>query len=379
MLDRTGVAAGSSWGNAGWLTPGMAMPIADPSLWAMAPKALLDPDAPIHVPFRVDPALWTFLARFMGHGTQRAWDRTMAALTPIDRLALDAFDELRDGGVQATTHAGPFVVAFERADQAPALIHELEHVARHGQTVPVSEVTDRSTVAPYLSEKITTVYRLDGQRYLEPGPFLQSLAKAFVDAGGTLRSGATVAEVTADSGPRVRLTDGEVLSADTVVLAAGAWLSPLARRFGVRTPVMAGRGYSFSVATEHPVTTPVYFPARRVACTPYEGRLRVAGTMEFRRPDEPLHRRRIDAIVRSVTGLIDGVDLQDRQDEWVGSRPLTPDGLPLIGKTAAPGIFVAGGHGMWGVVLGPATGRLIAEQIVTGDVPDELAPFDPLR
>jgi D-amino-acid dehydrogenase len=40
---------------------------------------------------------------------------------------------------------------------------------------------------------------------------------------------------------------------------------------------------------------------------------------------------------------------------------------------------MAGGHGMWGIVLGPATGKLLAHQIVTGEVPAELAPFDPLR
>ncbi|TGJ94380.1 amino acid dehydrogenase, partial [Actinotalea fermentans ATCC 43279 = JCM 9966 = DSM 3133] len=101
VLDREGVAAGSSWGNAGWLTPGMAMPLADPTLWTYAPKALLDPAAPLHVPARLDPRLWSFLARFATHATRRAWDRAMAALTPIDRLAHDAFDELAAHGVAA--------------------------------------------------------------------------------------------------------------------------------------------------------------------------------------------------------------------------------------------------------------------------------------
>jgi D-amino-acid dehydrogenase len=63
----------------------------------------------------------------------------------------------------------------------------------------------------------------------------------------------------------------------------------------------------------------------------------------------------------------------------VGSRPCTTDGLPLIGATGSPGIFVAGGHGMWGIALGPVTGRLLAERIVTGATPAELLPFDPMR
>ncbi|RAN78179.1 hypothetical protein B5P43_17440 [Bacillus sp. SRB_336] len=74
-----------------------------------------------------------------------------------------------------------------------------------------------------------------------------------------------------------------------------------------------------------------------------------------------------------------GVDWSSRRDEWVGSRPVTPDGLPVVGPLASPRIFAAGGHGMWGIVLGPATGQLLAEQIMTGTVPPEIRNFDPLR
>ena len=63
----------------------------------------------------------------------------------------------------------------------------------------------------------------------------------------------------------------------------------------------------------------------------------------------------------------------------VGSRPCTPDGLPLIGATSSPRVFAAGGHGMWGIALGPVTGRLLSERIVTGNTPPELVAFDPLR
>src|SRR5690606_21128162 len=100
---------------------------------------------------------------------------------------------------------------------------------------------------------------------------------------------------------------------------------------------------------------------------------------EFRRPDEPFQSRRVQAIIAQARELFTGVDLDDRQDEWVGSRPVTPDGLPLVGATRAPNVYVAGGHGMWGIVLGPATGKLLAEQIVTGRVDPVIKPFDPLR
>lgn len=379
VVDRTGVAAGSSWGNAGWLTPGKAIPLADPSLWTYGPRALLDPDAALHVPFRWDWGLWTFLARFASHGTHRAWDRTMARLTPIDLMALEAFDELQLGGVDAWTREGPFVIGFENDEQSRGFQREIAGVVGHGQEVPFERLENPRELAPQLSDRVRTAFRLDGQRFLEPGPYLEALGRAVVARGAVLRTGAAVSRVEQGSSPRVVLDDGDELAADSVVLATGAWLPPLARPLGVRVRIQAGRGYSFTVETDEPARFPVYLPAQRIACTPYQGRFRIAGTMEFRRPDEPLQPRRIQAIINQARRLMTGVHLDERQDEWVGSRPVTPDGLPVVGATRMPGVFVAGGHGMWGIVLGPATGKLLAKQIVTGEVDPVIAPFDPLR
>ncbi len=57
---------------------------------------------------------------------------------------------------------------------------------------------------------------------------------------------------------------------------------------------------------------------------------------------------------------------------------MTADGLPVVGQVA-DGLYVAGGHGMWGLAHGPVTGRMLTEQITTGKQPDALRAFDPLR
>jgi D-amino-acid dehydrogenase len=167
---------------------------------------------------------------------------------------------------------------------------------------------------------------------------------------------------------------------DAVVLATGAWLGELARRAGLRTRVQSGRGYSMSLLLASPPAGPVYFPSARLACTPLPGgRLRVAGMMEFRRPGAPADPRRFALMVDAVRPLLTGAGAALRADEWVGSRPCTPDGLPLTGRARSPRVFVAGGHGMWGVTLGPASGQLLAATVMSGERPPELAPFDPLR
>ncbi|GAA2895984.1 NAD(P)/FAD-dependent oxidoreductase [Microbacterium esteraromaticum] len=379
VIDRVGVGAGSSWGNAGWLTPGKTIPLADTGLWTYGPKALLDPDAALHVPFRVDPGLWMFLGQFAAHGTNRAWDKTMADLTPIDKIALECFDELIDGGVKSWTREGPFVIGFKQEADSKGFLHEIEGVVRHGQDVPFERLENPRELAPVLSDAVTHAYRLDGQRFFEPAPFLEALGAAVVERGAELITGYEVTDVSSTRRPVVTMSNGQRLEADSVVIATGAWMPALARKLGVRTRVQAGRGYSFTVSTEVPQEHPVYFPSQRIACTPYQGRFRIAGTMEFRGPDEPFQPRRVQAIIAQAREMFVGLDLDDRQDEWVGSRPVTPDGLPLVGATQAPNVYVAGGHGMWGIVLGPATGKLLAEQITTGRIAEEIRPFNPLR
>jgi D-amino-acid dehydrogenase len=383
VYDRDGVAAGASWGNAGWLTPALTAPLPEPAVLRYGLRAVLSPRSPVYLPLRADTTLVRFLAGFVGHSTARAWRRGMSAYVPLNERALEAFDVLAAGGVMAPTHrAEAFLACFRTEREAERLIAELEHIRDAGQKTgfhPVAGWRVRA-MEPALTDRVGAAVQIHGQRYLHPPEFVAGLAFAVGDRGGEVVEGADVVDLQHRAGGITVVTaDGERRVHDAVVLATGAELGQLARRFGVRYPVQAGRGYSFSVPVEHMPRGPLYFPTQRVALTPLGDRLRVAGMMEFRRPEDPLDPRRIAAIVDAVRPFLTGVDLGERRNEWVGSRPCTPDGLPLLGRTASPRVFVAGGHGMWGIALGPITGQLVAQAVLKGETPPELAPFDPLR
>jgi D-amino-acid dehydrogenase len=387
VYDRQHVAAGSSWGNAGWLNPSMTAPLPEPSVLRYGVRAVLNPSSPVYVPLRPDPQLLRFLTGFARHSTARRWATGMRAYAPVNRAAVAAFHELTDADVDARTYpADPFLACFRTPQESAGLREELEDIRASGQDVGYDVLTGAEARAaePTLSDAIGCAVRLHDQHYINPPVFLAALADAVRRRGGRIVEGATVTDVRDGAGGAVLSTEGQAgESFDQVVLAHGAWLGGLARRFGVRQPIQAGRGYSFSVSGDRLPRAPLYFPSQRVACTPLttpEGtRLRVAGTMEFRAPDAAADPRRIDAIVEAARPLLRGVDLDDRRDEWVGSRPCTVDGLPLIGPTSSPRVFVAGGHAMSGIFLGPITGKLLAQGIVSGSTPPELVPFDPLR
>jgi glycine/D-amino acid oxidase-like deaminating enzyme len=383
VYERDQVGAGASWGNAGWLTPALTAPLPEPAVLRYGLRAVLSPRSPVYLPPRADRTLLRFLTGFVAHSTARRWRRGMAAYVPLNQRALEAFDALAAGGVAATTHpAEPFLACFRRERDAEHLLTELEHIRDAGQQAAFHPVTGWRVRAlePALTDRVGAAVQIYGQRYLHPPEYVRSLALAVRARGGEIVEGVEVADLRHERGRQVVVTGtGEGQLHDAVVLATGAELGRLAARFGVRHPVQAGRGYSFSVPVERMPRGPLYFPRQRVACTPLGGRLRVAGMMEFRRPGDPLDPRRIAAIVDAVRPYLRGVDLDDRRSEWVGSRPCTPDGLPLLGCTASPRVFVAGGHGMWGIALGPITGMLLAQTVLKGEAPPDLAPFDPRR
>lgn len=377
VLDRAGVGAGASWGNAGYLAPVMAVPLPEPGVLREGLRGLVAPASPLRLSPRLRPSTLAFLLRFAARSTPRAWRAGMAALTPLDRGALRAFDELAAGGVGAPTHEAPVLIGFPDMGGDAGLRHELAGVRAAGQDVRLTTLPD---VGPPFSDRIRMVLRLDGQRHLTPGRYLAALADSIRARGGQVVAGARVRAVrSGPAGLQVDTWPHPPMPADAVVVATGAWLPELARPLGVRLPVQAGRGYSFSAGVRERLTQPVYVPAARVALTPLGDRVRVAGTMEIADRDAPFDRKRIDAIIRSVAPYLRGVDLADVRDPWVGPRPLTPDGLPLIGATRMPGVHVAGGHGMWGLTLGPVTGKLLARQLMKTEPVPELAPFDPLR
>ena len=384
VVDRTGVAAGASWGNAGMLNPAFTVPLPEPGALRFGVKAALSRSSPVAVPLPGDRRVWTFLAAFAKHCTRSSWRRAMAVFAELNRISFHAYDELADGGVTAPVKdSDPFLAACATEHGRQHLVDELDTVRSNGGDVSYDLISGDKLRAlePALSDEIRTGVRVYGQRFINPPEYLDSLAQSVRARGADIIEEFHVAEVTdlGANGVELASTTGRALRADAVVLATGAWINALAKPFGVRRPVQAGRGYSFSVRPRDMPTHPIYLPGQRVACTPLGDRFRVTGMMEFRSADAPLDPRRIETIIDSVRPMFSGVDWSTRQEQWVGSRPCTPDGLPLIGTTTSPRVHVAGGHGMWGIVLGPLTGRLLADVITGRHLPEWMSRLDPLR
>jgi D-amino-acid dehydrogenase len=380
VVDRTGVAAGASWGNAGWIAPALSVPLNDPRTLRYALRSLSNRAAPVRIPPSTDPTLWRFLLRFVANSRESSWKRAVRDNLTLNGECMAAYEALVSNGVEASITDAPITALFHTSADADHLLEQLQRLHDAGQSSSTTELTaaELREQVPLASSGIAVGVRINGQRFVNPGQFVHALGRSVVERGGVLET-ADVGDVRASGdGVVVQSVNGVGLTADAAVIATGAWLPKLVRRW-VRVPVQAGRGYSFTVPVERQVFGPIYLPDVRVACTPLNGKLRVTSMMELRRPDAPASDGVVDAIIDSTSRFLDGVRWAERDEVWVGPRPLSPDGRPLIGPVLENRIFVAGGHGMWGMKQGPATGRLLAEQITTGKQPAGLHGFDPLR
>lgn len=382
VWERQHIGAGASWGNAGQLEPSLAVPLPEPSNVRAALRSLVDRRSAVLLPRRLDRELAAFLRMFLTRSTARTWRRAVRAQAPLNARALAAYDELVDAGVPVSFTRAPFTSVAADAAEAEGLLRELSALAAGGCPVDHDVLTADQLHA---AEPITAGargavgVRINGQRFLDPPRTLEVLADGIRSAGGEIRQGQRVHRV-AERGGRVRVEAADdAAESDAVVLANGAWLSPLGREHGVRLPMHAGRGYSFQVQVPTRPHGMVHFAGPHIACTPFREGVRVSGLMELENPEAGVISAHADRFRREAERVLPEADWDTASDMWVGPRPLTGDGLPLIGPTRTPGVYAAGGHGMWGVTLGPLTGRIMAQLLLDGRAELDLAAFDPRR
>src|SRR5699024_5201153 len=239
VVDRTGVAAGSSWGNAGWLAPALTLPLPDPAILATGIRAVLSPKSPVYVPPRADMKLARFLAGFARHSTPGQWRSAMQVFARANDMALDAYDELAGADVgavaQPTKPSQPFLAVFASETDRGDLVNEFAGVRQAGGHVDYDLLDRReiTSIEPALGPGAGCGLNLHDQRYINPPKYMGALADAVVARGGEVIDGVHVTNVEqAGGGVRVERADGQDLTADAAVIASGTWLGDLAREHG---------------------------------------------------------------------------------------------------------------------------------------------------
>jgi len=177
-------------------------------------------------------------------------------------------------------------------------------------------------------------------------------------------------------------TDQGSFVADEYVIATGAWSENILKNLGIRLSVQAGKGYRLNVLQPSGIELPAILLEAKVAVTPMQGFTRFGGTMELSGINHNINTKRVAAIAQAARDYYPNITIpQSALDEvQSGLRPLSPDGLPFIGRhSAIENIVLATGHSMMGWSLGPATGKLVSELVSNQTLSMDLKPFNPQR
>ncbi len=383
LLERGRVGGGASRGNAGLVCPALADPLPAPGLVRHGLAGLLRADSPLYLDPRALPRLAAFLARFARRTTPGAYAAGVAALAQLGRMTFGAYDELAAAGALGESHDDGYLFACATRGSATAARNGLVRMADQGYAAPpgpLLEADELRRLEPSLSAAAQAGFVQPGERWLDPSGFVDALATRLRERGVAIIEQAEVTGLR-DDGPSVSLeTSAGPTEAGQVVIASGVWSDRLCRMLGLRLGLVPGKGYSFAVEPAVMPARAIYLADAHVVATPIGDRLRLAGTIEFDGSVDRFNDRRVRAIAGAASRYLSGIDWQQRTAEWVGPRPMTPDGLPMIGRL--PGrsrVLVAAGHNMLGLTLAPSTGRVIAA-LVTGRAPGiDLAPFAPGR
>jgi len=383
LVEKGEVGAGSSYGNAGLIVPSHAVPLSAPGVWKQGIKWMLDPASPLYIKPRLDMDLFRWLLLFLAATKPQRQPPAIRALSGLSHASRALFAGLSalDGMGFGFEHRGGLALychpeALEGGAEEAHLLRE------HGVGADVLDAEGVRRIEPNVLPSVIGGVYFPPDAHLIPHEFVQQLARRVQERGGVIQPHT---EVTGfhTQGRRVTgvLTSNGTLTPREVVLASGAWSPAVARDLRLKLPIQPAKGYSLTVkATPDSPSVPLHLSELKVVVTPMGDKIRFAGTLELAGLDFTIQPRRLEGIKRGVGRYLPMQAEWPTAEIWRGLRPLTPDTLPIIGRTMRyDNLILATGHGMLGVSLAPVTGQLIAEVAAQQPPSHDLSLLSPDR
>lgn len=379
LVDRVvpGDPEQTSFGNAGLLARTSVVPVSMPGLLSKAPGMLLDPNSPLFLRWRYLPQLLPWLVPFLRNGNIDKVKEIAQGLSTLTHDTTEQHQLLSKGTPAAEfIRMGEFVNLYRSkadfdADHLSNAIRqkfglEPEHLNRKA-------LQERD---PHLGPSYTFGALVRDYGWItSPGAYVKALFDHFQSRGGQFRH-AEVVDVRAGQNPQLILAGGEVLTAEKIILCAGAWSGKLAEKSGVSVKLEAERGYHVSMYNPNfTAPNPYMITDAKFVVTPMDGMLRAAGIVEFGGLDAPPSKAPTALIKRKLKSVYPALEF-DREEVWMGRRPTTPDSLPLVGESEnAPNILHAYGGQHVGLTIGPKIARIAAD-LAAGRHPNvDLKPY----
>jgi D-amino-acid dehydrogenase len=369
VIDKGEIKSGTSFGNAGYISPSHFIPLASPGIVAKGLRWMLSSSSPFYIKPRLNGDLIRWGLTFWKSSAKSTMEKNVPHLNALLQLSRKLQSEMKQdlGNLFRMEEIGCLML-YKQANTEKHEIELAEEAAGLGIDTKVFSAAEIQAMEPEVQVNIRggILYPIDC--HLHPGDFMTTLKDHLLKNGVQFQfnSNITGFEKTNTAVTAV-ITDKGKFECDELVLATGSWLPSVSKELGIDILLQAGKGYSM---TFNDMKKNLRYPAilvdDRVAMTPMGRDLRMGGTMEISGLNSPLLIKRAQSIFKAAKNYYPDlpVEFPSTDKIWSGLRPLSPDGLPYIGRHSKfNNLVVTGGHAMLGLSLAAATGKLSAEII----------------
>jgi D-amino-acid dehydrogenase len=382
VIDQGNLKQGTSFGNAGYICPSHFIPLASPGIVAKGLQWMLSSTSPFYIKPRLDMDLIKWGLTFWKRSGKSTMEKNAPHLNNILQLSRTLTAEMRDelGNSFHMVEKGCLML-YKSAVTEKHEIEMAEDAAAFNIQTRILSAKEVQELEPDVEVNIKggVLYPLDA--HLHPAELMSTLREQLEKQGvvfqletnilGFEKSGKKVTKV---------LTDKGDLTGDEVVIATGSWLSDILKDLEIDILLQAGKGYSMTFEN---IPKNLHYPSilvdDRVAMTPMGADLRMGGTMEISGIGSKMLIKRVQSIYKAAKNYFPDLQVSFPSPDkvWHGFRPLSPDGLPYIGRHSKyDNLVIAGGHGMLGISLAAGSGKLIDEIISGHKLSMEISAFD---
>jgi len=384
IIDQSNMDGGASYVNAGYLSPSHIVPLSAPGVMKKGLKWMLNPASPLYIKPRLDADFITWAKAFNKSCNVNHVKKAIPAIKRISLLSQELYDGIKQSENFSFHYEKKGLLMLCQTDK---MLEEEIKTAQLAKTegLDVSEVSldELKVLEPKVDLNVNGAVYYKCDSHTTPHEFMVEMKAYLKNAGIQFFFNDKVEDFEISNGKILSVkTYNQILKADEFVLAAGSWSHQLSKKLGLKLLLQAGKGYRINTEQPTGIQIPSILAEAKVAVTPMNGFTRFAGTMEIAGINHNINKIRVEAIANAASRYYPDIRLSEdeKNDAACGLRPVTPDGLPYIGKSSkCENLTVAAGHAMMGWSMGTGTGKLVSE-IISRRVPSmPLEMFNPDR
>jgi D-amino-acid dehydrogenase len=364
VIDPLPPASGTSFGNAGLISADSAVPIALPGMLRKVPRWLIDPLGPLAVKPTYFPRALPWLLRWIGASRMSRVLEISNAMRELHRNTFTYWHELLGNENYHDLIRQNGQVRIWEGEGAGSSI-EANLCKRHGIQAEPLGADDLRDMFPGIARNIKYGLLMPSNGYtINPQRLVKTLGRLFMECGGEIIAERALKILPQDSAGYMVMTNLANRSAQRIVVATGAWSRELLDPLGIHIPLESERGYHAMMPSPNiELQRPLSIKNRGFGLTPMEDGIRAAGTIEIGGLQEPPNEQRALALIEHARQIFPGLE-SGKPQLWMGHRPSTPDSLPILGEVPGrPDLYLALGHGHFGMTGGPPSARLVARLI----------------